>query len=305
MTALSDEGAPILIQGAMDMEVSVLVEALAPLSAQVAGAVRGGCVGGGCVGGGCVGGEGRDSPLEPIKIGPWVFWKGCIDQIPVIISLTNIGLAHAAAVTTLAIERFKPRLIINQGTAGGHDPSLRRGDIVIGERVVNIGELRTQQTPIGDGVHPNRWLPASFNTQVEESAEGEGGKGLITYLESDSGLVEKALSLNEAFQTNNVSHTSGKSQQGRLVKRRVVKGTIGSADQWNRELDRINWLHQTYGTSVEEMETSAVALVAKAYDIPFLGVRIISNTDQHGEEFDPQTAEECQNFIIRLIQSGV
>lgn len=37
-------------------------------------------------------------------------------------------------------------------------------------------------------------------------------------------------------------------------KGRVVEGTIGSADVWNNELDRIAFFHKNYGTSVEEME---------------------------------------------------
>jgi adenosylhomocysteine nucleosidase len=46
------------------------------------------------------------------------------------------------------------------------------------------------------------------------------------------------------------------------------------------------------------METAAAALVAKAYAIPFIGIRVLSNTDLHGEEFEPQTAIHCQQFVI-------
>ena len=38
---------------------------------------------------------------------------------------------------------------------------------------------------------------------------------------------------------------------------KVVVGTIGTADQWNRELQRIKFIHERYGTSAEEMETVA------------------------------------------------
>lgn len=40
----------------------------------------------------------------------------------------------------------------------------------------------------------------------------------------------------------------------RYDKGEVVEGTIGSADVWNNELDRIQFFHERYGTSVEEME---------------------------------------------------
>ncbi|WP_412547371.1 hypothetical protein [Photobacterium piscicola] len=82
------------------------------------------------------------------------------------------------------------------------------------------------------------------------------------------------------------------------TKGKVVTGIIGTADEWNREVDRINWLHKTYNTSVEEMETSSAALVAQAYKVPFIGIRILSNTDLHNQDFDPQTAVDCQQFVI-------
>ena len=39
-------------------------------------------------------------------------------------------MANAAAATALAIERFEPHAVLNQGTSGGHAPDLHRGDIV-------------------------------------------------------------------------------------------------------------------------------------------------------------------------------
>ncbi len=42
-----------------------------------------------------------------------------------------------------------------------------------------------------------------------------------------------------------------------MIKGEVVEGTIGSADVWNNELDRIQFFHERYGTSVEEMEAAS------------------------------------------------
>jgi adenosylhomocysteine nucleosidase len=35
---------------------------------------------------------------------------------------------------------------------------------------------------------------------------------------------------------------------------KVLEGTIGSANFWNSEVDRVRWFHENFGTSVEEME---------------------------------------------------
>ena len=71
---------------------------------------------------------------------------------------------------------------------------------------------------------------------------------------------------------------------------------IGSGDWWNNELDRIAWLHGRFGTMAEEMEAAASAQICQAYGMPFLTVRILSNTAVHGEPFDERTGSNARNL---------
>ncbi|MGL4446974.1 MAG: 5'-methylthioadenosine/S-adenosylhomocysteine nucleosidase [Shewanella sp.] len=240
---------PILVQGAMDVEVETLIAALGKVTVNT--------------------------------FGSWTFWEGELSGYPVVVSRTEIGVANAAAATALAMTHYQPKLIINQGTAGGHDPQLYRGDIVIGESSFNMGSYLTELTPKGEGIHPSRWQNFDMTMYLREN--GEVVKH--NHFKADPALVAAALS-----------------QAPHYTKGNVVKGIIGTGDEWNRELDRINWLHHTFGTAVEEMETSAAALVAEAYKCPFVSIRVLSNTDQHGQDFDPQTAVDCQQFVLRIVQ---
>ncbi|OLF21634.1 5'-methylthioadenosine nucleosidase [Aeromonas sp. YN13HZO-058] len=243
--ASNPASAPILIQGAMDVEVDTMVAAL--------------------------------QEKQALTIGAWTFWQGTLAGYPVVISRTEVGLANAAAATTLAIERFKPRLIINQGTSGGHDPALHRGDIVIATKSFNMGAYRSDFTPADQGIDLRKWHNFEVTMRLRENGK------LVEHssFAGDPELVGRALGMADRYQHG-----------------RVVAGIIGTADEWNRQVARINWLHQTYNTAAEEMETSSAALVAEAYKVPFVGVRVLSNTDLHGEEFDPQTAIHCQQFVI-------
>ena len=81
----------------------------------------------------------------------------------------------------------------------------------------------------------------------------------------------------------------------------VVEGTIGSADTWNSELDRIAFLHKTYGTSVEEMEAASVAQIAKQFNVPFLAIRVLSNNITNNGAYDPKTGEACQEFVLDVV----
>ncbi len=53
----------------------------------------------------------------------------------VVIAQTGIGKVNAAIATTLMIEHFMPREIVFTGIAGGTNPGLSPGDIVIGSKV--------------------------------------------------------------------------------------------------------------------------------------------------------------------------
>src|SRR5262249_49044408 len=87
----------IAVQGALDSELQPLLAAL----------------------------EGK----EQIQIAAWTFWRGRIGAKRVVVSRTEVGPINAAAATTLAIVNFKPKLIINQGTAGGDKHQLEDFDI--------------------------------------------------------------------------------------------------------------------------------------------------------------------------------
>lgn len=69
----------------------------------------------------------------------FAFHLGELAGYPVCVCKTSKGMENTAASTAVAMERYEPIAIINQGTSGGHDPSLNVGDIVLGKRVLNVG----------------------------------------------------------------------------------------------------------------------------------------------------------------------
>ena len=100
----------LLVQGAMNSETGRLISAL-------------------------------DEPVS-CDIAHWRFFAGKIDSYPVVVSITRCGMVNASASTALALETFRPCAVINQGTAGAHDPELRRGDIVIASDCFNSSAWR-------------------------------------------------------------------------------------------------------------------------------------------------------------------
>lgn len=229
------------------------------------------------------------SLLDKVSVeysGNATFYKGTLNDYPVVVVQTGKGLENTAAATAIGITRYQPRIIINQGTSGGHDPTLQVGDIVLGMRSVNASNFKTTKLAAGQGSNPFTWIPMDLMASKGSAGEGKSAADAekIRFYEGDSELIALATSIAKL-------HTRGK----------VVQGTIGSGNFWNNEIDRIAWLHKHLGTSVEEMESSAAAQIAHAYGIPFLGVRILSNNITNHGEYDPSTAEACQQFVAELM----
>ena len=247
--------APIVVQGAMSSEIDTLIKQL------------------------------KDA--KPMTIGKWQFWQGQLDGYPVIVSKTDIGMENASAATALAAATFHPVAIINQGTAGGHDPALHNYDIVIGKASINIGSFKTPFKARGEGTHAETWAPMDVLTEEEDTSDKIVDKPLRTF-PADAGLLRAAHSVAGQYSRGN-----------------VVEGIIASSDVWNNELDRIALFHTQYGSSMEEMETAAAAQIAKGFNIPFMGVRVITNNATNGAQFDPATSEASQLFAADVVKAYI
>jgi len=246
---------PLLIQGAMTIEVHHLASKLADAA--------------------------------PQQIGDWMFWRGTIDGYPVVVSKTLKGVANAAAATAIAIERFHPAVVINQGTAGGHDPALRIADIVIGRTAVSLGAFRSGFRAAGRGSNPLEWRPLDL-TAADGSAANDPNARRVAKFDADPQLLALARQVGE-----------------RLRGARVVEGVIGTSDMWNDELDLIARYRNDFGTSVEEMETASAAQIAKQLNVPFLGVRVVSDNITNGGVYDPKTSEACEEFVYQLVKARI
>ena len=211
-------------------------------------------------------------------MGMYRFYEGQIDGYPVVVVWSLMGHVNAAAATALLIEEYDPKYIIIQGTAGGHSPDVHRGDIVIGEKVVELGMYFSP--------HKNEEEDPDLFDRNFPGAEFLDGEEQVmkTMLESDQQLVKLA---------ETVPYNKGK----------VKKGIIASADAWNRELPYIAHLRKRFGTECEEMEGFAVLQTAWGWGIPAIDIRIISNNELYREEtYQRELGAECQRFVLEFIR---
>lgn len=215
-----------------------------------------------------------------VTVGTWYFWLGTLAGKSAVVSLTEVGPMNASAATAIAIDHWKPRVIINQGTSGAHDPRLKVRDIVLGVKNVEFNAYKTQPGKEGEGISLDRVMPGTTKMRIGRLEN----RVSFTYFPSHPQLVEQALK---------VPYKKG----------RVLPGIVGSGHQWNREIHRILWLRKTYGSDIEDMESTYVAAVAYAFQIPFLSIRIVSDSEFYSPQFIRETGGDCAEFVLDFIRT--
>lgn len=249
----NDKKNPILMQGAMDGETAYLISKL------------------------------ENKRIE--SYGNLNFYIGTVEDYPVVISKTNIGIINCAEATTIGILKYNPKIIINQGTAGGHGNNIHKNDIVIATDCINITSFDTVKKQKGEGSNVDNWKLNDFSRKdegkISESLLNEEGSN-ISY-EFDEKLIKKAVQYENEYK-----------------KGKIYVGRIASGDIWNKEIDRIIYLNFKYKTLCEEMESIAVLKVAKSFNIPVLEIRIISNNEIFNEKFEMKSGAYCQEFVEKI-----
>ena len=72
---------------------------------------------------------------QTTEIAGYSFYQGELNGHQVVIVQSGIGKVAAALATALLIDKFEPDYVVNTGSAGGFEQSLKVGDIVISSEV--------------------------------------------------------------------------------------------------------------------------------------------------------------------------
>lgn len=195
------------------------------------------------------------------------FDKGGLDGHEVVLAGAGIGKVNTALVATLLADRFRCRVIVFSGVAGGLDPGLRIGDVVIADRtlqhdagVIEDGRLHTYQAGHVPFFNPTDRLgypvAPELLARVKEGLEG--------------------------FALPPLSRAAG----GHDQPPRIVYGTILSGDQYLHCEATRERLHRELGGLAIEMEGGALGQVCEAFGIPWLDIRALSDLAGRDSRFD-------------------
>lgn len=212
------------------------------------------------------------------------FLTGTLSDQNVVIARTGIGKVNAAMTATLIIEHFHPNRVIFTGVAGGLNPDLQIGDIVIAEKTAQHDLGRLESTEIE-------------NTGVRNPINGQRNP---VFFPADSGLLQMAETALAGIELTPFQTSQGQRRP------RIIKGTVVTGDVFVASDDKKTALHKNLDADAVEMEGAAVAQICWQYNVPCLVIRSLSdnagaNASEDFKKYYKIAARNSAALVTRII----
>lgn len=208
------------------------------------------------------------------------FVTGTLEGKKVVLVLTGISMVNAAMTAQMALDRYNVTRIVFTGVAGGVDPALSIGDIVVPDRWGQYLEaIFARETGKGFELPPGSTtdLPnfgMIFPRGVRVFREGQEGAPRQFWFPVDAAMLEVARGASKGVALERCTPATVC-----LVKPpQVVVGGNGVSGQAFVDNAAFRaYVFDTFKAQVLDMETAAVAHVAATNGVPFIAFRALSD----------------------------
>lgn len=215
-----------------------------------------------------------------------LFVTGQLEGQEVVLFLSGISMVNAAMTTQLALERFSIEGIVVSGIAGGVDPDLSIGDVVVAEQWGQYLEMVFARDT-GNGFAMPPWMSSDFPNygmmfvrNVGVASEGSEGFENRFWFGADEAFLEAARAVSEEIDLNACSPDGACLGEPPRV---VVSGNGVSGSAFVDNAAFREWVFETFDAKVLDMETAAIAHVAHANAVPFIAFRSLSDLAGGGD----------------------
>jgi adenosylhomocysteine nucleosidase len=211
------------------------------------------------------------------------FTTGSLKDRRVVLAHSGIGKVNAAMAATLLVEQFRPTHLLFTGIAGGLNPDLRPGDVVIG--------AKTAYYDYGE------WTPKGFS--VGRTVDPFTGKLNPLFFPADAGLLAVAEKAAADLKLALVKTAKGERTP------RVVTGVIVTGDAFVASPAKQEALRKEFKADATEMEGAAVAQICRQRRVPCLILRSLSDSAGAKAPEDERLFEKSAAKNAALLVAGI
>ena len=214
------------------------------------------------------------------------FLTGTLEGKPVVLALSGISMVNAAMTTQLLLDRFDVTGIVFSGIAGGVDPALAIGDVVVAERWGPYLDGVFARETDGDYALPS-WMSSDFapygmiyTRGVEIVRDGLDAPEARFWFPVHAPWLDTAreVAAEVALDACGADGACLSEPPEVVVGGGGVSGSVFVDNAAFRE-----HVFDTFEARVLDMESAAVAQVAYANDVPFIAFRSLSDLAGGGE----------------------
>lgn len=201
----------------------------------------------------------------------------------------GIGKVNAAVGTMRLIAAHHPDAIISTGLAGGIDPLTQVMDVLAATQAVY------HDVDCGTGLGCERG-------QVQ---------GLPTRFDADQRLLDHAVEVGGRKPVVGDNDDASANSEPRVPCARLLTGLICTGDQFITDRERQNDIKRHFPDGLAcDMESAAIAQTCHLEQVPFLSLRVISDTpgrtDNHQQQWEDFLASMCDrsfHFVKQFLET--
>ncbi|MCV7227383.1 5'-methylthioadenosine/adenosylhomocysteine nucleosidase [Mycolicibacterium komossense] len=196
--------------------------------------------------------------VTTVEVARLRFDEGVLDGHQVVLVGAGMGKVNAGIVTTLLAQRFGCRVIVLSGVAGGLDPALHIGDVVIADRVIqhDVGRIENEQLLMYQAGH------VAFINPTDE----------LGYRMAPDILARIRAHLDVVTLPSLAAAAGGRDRPPH-----IAYGTVLTGDQYLHCESTRDRLHRDTAALAIEMEGGAVAQVCEVFGVPWVIIRALSD----------------------------
>jgi adenosylhomocysteine nucleosidase len=206
------------------------------------------------------------------------FVTGTLEGRPVVLFLSGVSMVNAAMTTQLALDRFAVTAIVFSGIAGGVDPGLDVGDVVVADQWGQSLEMAfARETPSGfsppRGEHAGMANFQMMFPRAVLAAQTPGQVEKRLWFPADRALIAVAHRAVEGVALKRCAADRCLAKTPKVV----VGGNGVSGPAFVDNAGYRQYVFATYQARVIDMESAAVAQVAWVNRTPFIAFRSLSD----------------------------